>query len=73
MPPLCSDKGQGQQEGLMGFPRWMGSRGDCEVARERCYQAVLDRLVCAANAETRKCASCTIADGCGVWRDPESK
>ena len=49
----------------------MGSRGDCERARQQCYQAVLDRLVCAANAETRKCVSCTIKDGCRVWDEPD--
>jgi len=49
----------------------MGSRHDNVTARERCYAAVLDRLICAANAETAKCAKCTDSDGCRVWVDPD--
>jgi len=54
-----------------GFPRWMGSYRDRETAQERCYGAVLDRLICAANAETEKCAKCPKAEGCRVWDEPD--
>jgi len=50
--------------GSVGFPRWMGSRGDFETTRERCYSAVLDRLICAANAENAKCMKCDHSEGC---------
>jgi len=55
----------------MGFPRWIRANPETDSQQQRCYRAVLDRLVCAANAETRKCATCSIADGCRVWAEPD--
>ena len=54
-----------------GMPRWIRSNPTVDERESKCYSALLESLIAAANAATAECLECSLYARCRVSTPPD--